>query len=220
MATKNSINNVSQDLTVDPGASGDSFIQFDINATGEFRIGVDDDDSDAFKISQGSTLGTNDTFIVTDQGEVTKPLQPAFLAIMTSNKNNVTGANAVYIGDWDSEIFDQGGDFDGTSTFTAPITGRYLFQGCFTIGGLNIGNNSQVINLRTSDRRYTLTNLRPENLMTVNNELTFEGSILADMDASDTAIFEVQVSGGSQIVDVLSNGASDPLSWFSGSLQC
>ena len=220
MATKNSINNVSQDLTVDPGASGDSFIQFDINATGEFRIGVDDDDSDAFKISQGSTLGTNDTFIVTDQGEVTKPLQPAFLAIMTSNKNNVTGANAVYIGDWDSEIFDQGGDFDGTSTFTAPITGRYLFQGCFTVGGLNIGNNSQVINLRTSDRRYTLTNLRPENLMTVNNELTFEGSILADMDASDTAIFEVQVSGGSQIVDVLSNGASDPLSWFSGSLQC
>lgn len=220
MATKNSINNVSQDLTVDPGASGDSFIQFDINATGEFRIGVDDDDSDAFKISQGSTLGTNDTFIVTDQGEVTKPLQPAFLAIMTSNKNNVTGANAVYIGNWDSEIFDQGGDFDGTSTFTAPITGRYLFQGCFTVGGLNIGNNSQVINLRTSDRRYTLTNLRPENLMTVNNELNFEGSILADMDASDTAIFEVQVSGGSQIVDVLSNGASDPLSWFSGSLQC
>jgi hypothetical protein len=220
MATKNSINNVSQDLTVDPGTSGDSFIQFDINAAGEFRIGVDDDDSDAFKISQGSTLGTNDTFIVTDQGEITKPLQPAFLAIMTSNKNNVTGANAVYIGDWDSEIFDQGGDFDGISTFTAPITGRYLFQGCFTVGPLQIGSNSQVINLRTSDRRYTLTNLRPENMMTVNNELNFEGSILADMDASDTAIFEVQVSGGSQTVDVLSNGASDPLSWFSGSLQC
>jgi hypothetical protein len=57
-------------------------------------------------------------------------------------------------------------------------------------------------------------------MMTVNLELNFEGSILADMDASDTAIFEVQVSGGSQTVDVLSNGASDPLSWFSGSLQC
>ncbi len=40
MAQNNALNKKSQELTVDPGASGDSFVQFDINATGEFRIGV------------------------------------------------------------------------------------------------------------------------------------------------------------------------------------
>ena len=47
MATKNSLNNKSQELTIDPGASGDSFLQFNINTTGEFRIGVDDTDEKA-----------------------------------------------------------------------------------------------------------------------------------------------------------------------------
>ena len=42
MAKINAINNQSAELTIDPGASGDSFIQFDINTTGEFRVGVDD----------------------------------------------------------------------------------------------------------------------------------------------------------------------------------
>ena len=80
MATKNSIDNAVQDLTIDPGATGDSFIQFDINATGEFRIGVDDASGDAFVIAQGSALGTNDTFVMTAAGERTMPLQSAFLA--------------------------------------------------------------------------------------------------------------------------------------------
>jgi len=83
MAKVNSIDNQSESLTIDPGASGDSFVQFDINATGEFRIGVDDTD-DSFRVSQGSALGTNDTFIMTDAGEKTTPLQPAFLAYVGS----------------------------------------------------------------------------------------------------------------------------------------
>ena len=72
-------------VIVDPGASGDSFIQFNINTTAEFRIGVDDDDGDSFKISQGSALGTNDTFVVTSSGEITIPLQPSFQAYLGTN---------------------------------------------------------------------------------------------------------------------------------------
>ena len=135
MATKNSINNKTQDLTIAPGTSGDSFVQFDINATGEFRIGVDDTD-DSFRISQGSALGTNDTFIVTDAGEITEPLQPAFLATVTSQISNVTGDGTLYVLVWDAEVFDQGSNFDGTSTFTAPIAGRYLFEVCVGVGGI------------------------------------------------------------------------------------
>ncbi|MDC7243658.1 MAG: hypothetical protein PQJ44_06955 [Sphaerochaetaceae bacterium] len=94
--------------TIDPGASGDSFVQFDINTTGEFRVGVDDD-GDAFKISQGSALGTNDTFIMSAAGERTMALQPAFLAYLGTTDSNVTGDATVFTlgsGNALTEVFD------------------------------------------------------------------------------------------------------------------
>jgi len=128
MATQNSIYKKTQDLTVDPGASGDSFVQFDINGTGEFRVGVDDTD-DSFRISQGSALGTNDTFIMTAAGERTMPLQPAFLAVLSTTQNNVTGNNTKYSYVCDTEVFDQNSDYNNTTgIFTAPVTGRYVIS--------------------------------------------------------------------------------------------
>ena len=125
MATINALNNASGELTIDPGASGDSFIQFDINTTGEFRIGVDDTD-DSFRISQGSALGTNDMFVVTAAGEITTPSQPAFNAYMGSTASNVTGDGTLYAIAFDTELYDVGSDYNtGTYTFTAPVTGRY-----------------------------------------------------------------------------------------------
>ena len=67
MAKINSINNKSSELTIDPGSSGDSFIQLDINSTSKFIIGVDDDDSDKFKISAGGALGTGDSLVYIPQ---------------------------------------------------------------------------------------------------------------------------------------------------------
>jgi hypothetical protein len=219
MATKNSINNKTQDITIAPGTSGDSFVQFDINATGEFRIGVDDTD-DSFRISQGSALGTNDTFIVTDAGEITKPLQPAFLATVTSQISNVTGDGTLYVLVWDAEVFDQGSNFDGTSTFTAPIAGRYLFEVCVGVGGITSSMTDSFCNITTSNRTYTGTLWSPARVQDSNNELSYEFAILSDMDASDTATVELQISNGTLVADIITNGATDPFSWFSGNLQC
>ena len=219
MAKKNSINNVTQDLTVDPGASGDSFVQFDINTTGEFRVGVDDDASDAFKISQGSALGTNDTFIITDQGEITKPLQPAFLATIETQQTDVTGASVSVNVVFDTEVFDQGGDFI-SPTFTAPIAGRYLFQACMTYGDLGSVNTGQVLIIDSSNIRYRSAQTSPAAMRTVNDENSANLSVFADLDVADTAFVRIQVILGTQIVDFITNGASDPLGWFSGSLQC
>ena len=166
--TQNSINNHAgafscTSQTIDPGASGDSFVQFDINTTGEFRIGVDDTD-DSFRISQGSALGTSDTFIMTAAGENTKPLQPAFLAYLATEDVNVTGNNTIYfLGDTDigntlTEVFDQNGDFtpgaSGGAIFTAPITGRYAFFLGIRANDVTSSATAWTMDFSTSNRRY------------------------------------------------------------------
>ena len=219
MATNNALNKNSQELTVDPGASGDSFIQFDINTTGEFRIGVDDPAGDAFKISQGSALGTTDTFVMTAGGERTMPLQSAFLVVLDSTVANVTGDGTVYTIVWDTEIFDQNSDFDGTSTFTAPVTGRYRLEANATMGGLAAANDEGHYEIDTSNRDY-YSEINPGVARDVtNNTFPYYIIVLADMDAADTAVFTVMVDGATKIVDVETNGSANPYSWFSGNLE-
>lgn len=218
MSKINTINNKSGSLTVDPGASGDSYVQFDINTTGEFRIGVDDDASDAFKISQGSALGANDTFVMTAAGERTMPLQPAFLAAVESTISNVTGDATEYTIVWDAEPFDQNGDFDGTSTFTAPVTGRYRFESSIVMDDLAAAHDRSAMRIVTSNRSYVSQN-SPGTCKDANDEYSEYITALTDMDAADTAYIIIVVSDGTKVVDILGGGSSDPGNWFSGNLE-
>jgi len=213
MATKNAISNKSQDLTVDPGASGDSYIQFNINTTGEFRIGVDDDDSDAFKVSQGSALGSNDALRVSAGGEITHSLQPAFLAT-GSTQSNVTGDATAYTVTFSSaEHFDQNNDFDGTSTFTAPVTGIYQFNCELVLDDLTSSHTVNTINLSTSNRDYVVGYFSPGAVKDVGDRSPSGFSLLVDMDSADTAVVKLTVSNGTKVVDIVS-------SWFNGYLAC
>lgn len=299
-------------ITIDPGASGDSFVQYNINSTGEYRLGVDDDDGDAFKLSQGSALGTNDLIVVqpegntvidvgtstvsieafdvqanidaersirivnesdtsdadasftatvagtsagdpmikwsvtggsiysagvdnsnsdrweltlqngvgasqamavTSVGEVTFPVTPAFLATHSAAQTNVTGTGTNTTVNFTTEIFDQNSDYDGTNTFTAPVTGRYLFQGALFVNDAATSTSAQ-LNLVTSNRGYVGIATTP-----------FSGSnyqllvtVLADMDAADTAILQGVVSG--MAGDTADFPSSVTNTYFSGSLQC
>jgi hypothetical protein len=220
MAKKNAINNESQDLTVDPGASGDSFVQFDINGTGEFRIGVDDTDSDKFKISQGSALGTNDTFIMTASGERTMPLQSCFLAHMNSSPLNITGDGTAYTMAWDSEEFDQNGDFNtGTYKFTAPVTGIYkLFMNVMILFP-TASHTSEYLDIVTTSDTYRRV-LNPF-AMVGGNSVSADIYIITKMTAADTAYGQITVSGGAKTVDIQGNtGAGSIVCYFSGSLVC
>lgn len=202
MAKINAINNKSEELTIDPGASGDSFVQFDINATGEFRIGVDDDDSDKFKISQGSALGSNDTFVMTAAGERTMPLQPAVLAELSAGASNVTGDGTTYTLTYDSEIFDQNNDLS-SPTFTAPVTGRYLIVQNFSLtNSLTSSHTTLISNIVTSNRTYMGNYFDPYSYRDSSGTLSFNGVALADMDASDTASINFTISGGTKVVDL------------------
>ena len=205
MSTKNAINNASQELTVDPGASGDSFVQFDINGTGEFRVGVDDDAADAFKISQGSALGSSDTFVMTASGERTMPLQPVFLATLETQDVDVTGDGTLFqlgSGNALTEVFDVGSNFNTNGTFTAPITGRYCLSAGIHMEGLTASHDLSNFRITTSNAIYYLGYLNPGAVRAVNDKLIFAGSIICDMDASDTATTSLNVTGGTKVVDI------------------
>lgn len=209
MATNNSIDNTSNPLassaiTIDPGASGDSYVQFDINSTGEFRVGVDDDDGDDFKISQGSALGTNDYFIVdASSGARLLPLQPAFSAFPNAAKTNVTGDGTTYTVVFDSENFDQGSDFDGTSTFTAPVAGQYAFYVSISFSDLSTSFTSLQVELNVNaGTTYELQYSDPQCGYALSTVYIATGAIHLELAASDTVVVDVTVSGSTKIIDV------------------
>ncbi len=216
----NAINNASGQLTIDPGASGDSFIQFDINAIGKFRIGVDDTD-DSFRVSLGSALGTSDMWIMTAAGERTMPLQPAFAGFLGTTDADVTGNGAQYIlgttGNALTVIFDQGSDFTTAGVFTAPVLGRYHLSMGILVEEAGTATNSDP-RIDTSNRNYRIWQLQPG---TVNVGGSFEGggTAFADMDAADTAVAKTSVSGvGANTCDIF-GAATDPRSFFCGFLE-
>ena len=202
MAKINAINNQSESLTIDPGASGDSFVQFDINGTGEFRIGVDDDASDAFKISQGSALGTNDTFTITEDGERNMALTPCYSGELSAAAFNVTGDGTVCTVSTNTETFDQSGDRTST-TFTAPVTGRYYLHWAVASRNAQSSNNLSIVNIVTSNRTYQCGKLNQYPLLAgTEGDYSFMVSVLADMDAADTATCTLTVSGGGKVIDI------------------
>jgi hypothetical protein len=218
MAKINAINNKTGSLTIDPGASGDSYTQYSINGTGEFRVGVDDDASDAYKISQGSALGTNDTFVMTADGERTMPLQPAFLEYIASDDNNVTGSVAYTVGTNTAytEIYDQNGDFSGT-TFTAPITGRYFLCASMKIGGIVAATTGRFV-ITTSNRWYWSEHLNPLVVKDSSNIISLSLQVVVDMDVSDTAYVTLNFTGEASDINDLLGQATNPISWFCGYL--
>ena len=206
----NSIDNKSSELTIDPGSSGDSFTQYSINGTPGFRIGVDDTD-DSFRISQGNALGTNDCLVIESTGEVSLPLQSAFLST-GDNQTNITGDSTVYTITYANERFDQNNDFDSISTYTAPITGKYFFSFMTRADGVTTSHTAAETQIVTSNRTYTGNFLDPGNLIT-GNSITVSLNIIADMDAADTTTTTVMMSGSTKVVDL-----SGFHTWFCGYL--
>jgi hypothetical protein len=143
------------------------------------------------------TLQTNSNtaLYIDSTGAITKPLQPAFLAISNA-ENNVTGNGTVYTMLWaKSEPIDQNADF-ASGTFTAPVTGTYMF-------GVNMQMNSMsglsysTLKLVTSNREYN----RAGGVYVDGSNLVL--AQYADMDASDTAYVTIQVGGlGGDTADI------------------
>jgi hypothetical protein len=174
--------------------------------------------ADPFVISQGTALGTTDVMRIATSGEITMPLQPAFLAYLSSTLSDATGDNtSINPVPFDTEVFDQNSDYDsGTYTFTASVTGRYAFVVRIYYQQLADTNTIIVATLATSNRNYFVADANGT-LRDGNNNLAWNGSAFADMDAGDTATVSTIVYGASKVVDI--NGSGTATS-FSGWLVC
>lgn len=159
----------------------------------------------------GTSLVTSSTATLDASNRMTNTAQPAFLAL-TGAQANVTGDNTTYTVTFTTEIFDQANNFDGTSTFTAPVTGRYYFTNSLSLGDFTTSHTNSLIQFVTSNRTYEMVVINMVNVREAANFYNLSASTLSDMDAADTMTVSINVSGGTKVVDV--NAANGRLSGF------
>jgi len=179
------INNASGDITID--SAGD--------------ILLDADDTDILLRDGGSTFGgfkqvssglqisggTTPSIVADANGHVTMPAQSAVLVGIASDQSVSAAEVTVTL---DSEVYDVNADFNtGTYTFTAPVTGKYLISS--NIGGYaqrgSLYNSTKLI---TSNRTYFALDT-PSDQVTGNNFYINQLTVVADMDANDTAYVRI-----------------------------
>ncbi len=208
-----SSSNSLQQLIVAGTSAGDAFTTYTVSGTTNWSEGVDNSASDAYVISASTALGTTNVMSASTAGEVNWPLQPAFLA-RANAQSNVTGDGTTYTVIFANEIFDQNNDFDGTSTFTAPVTGRYSIYILFGLTGLLIGHTQLNGTIVTSNRTYFTNNNNPYLGSDGTGAFKFCGSMLCDMDAADTAINQITVTGSTKVVGMSASAS------FAANLTC
>ena len=201
-----------------PDGTGDDDWAFKIS-----NLEATDGRSYGLKINAGST--TDEALLITDHdasnvlfkvlgsGAVTMPAQPAFSVHKNGTDQNDIGTGDVTV-TWAAERFDVGSNF-GAAGFTAPVTGKYQLQASIRFDNLDASHNYMMVVIKTSNENYRFI-IDPDFGQDA-AFFTISGSILADMDASDTAIIIVTRDGGESISDI--DGDAE-YTLFSGFLAC
>ena len=126
---------------------------------------------------------------------------PAFLAHPSGVLSNVTGDGTSYTVVFATEVFDQGADY-ATSTFTAPVTGRYQINVSLGIAGLTSSTTVVSLNIVASNRTFNVGYANPYACSGGGTDFTIPGSVIADMDAADTVHISISVHNGAKVVDL------------------
>lgn len=171
----------------------------------------------------GNTTGASSTTIQAGTGDIVMSAtvrnanQPAFLATLSAAQNNFATSTDVTVV-FDSEIYDNASNFSTvTYTFTAPETGKYLFNVALRLDNIDTAADYYTLYLITSNRNYRLSLIDPGNFTTDPVYWYLNGSAIADMDASDTAYVVVRQQIGTAQTDILNGTANSFFSgWFLG----
>jgi len=144
-------------------------------------------------------LSTNNSakMIIDGSGRVTMPSQPCFSATATTTNIPLTTQTTITLS---SERFDVGGNL-ANNTFTAPVSGKYLFTFMFYFSNLDAGHTTLDTHIKTSNKQYQMT-WRPSVFMNSDGNFSASGSVIADMDTNDTCYFTTYVSGGAAQTDI------------------
>tara|TARA_R100001463_G_scaffold85055_1_gene139873 strand:+ start:136 stop:1149 length:1014 start_codon:yes stop_codon:yes gene_type:complete len=151
--------------------------------------------------SADATITFNTALEIDNDGIVTKPLQPTFLAKKNAAQNNIAVDTLVTV-NFNSEIFDQNEDYNtSTSVFTAPVTGRYLITCHILMESVDTAADYYQLRLITSNRIHYST----KDWGGYSSDPAYgvlDVIVIADMDANDTLYAAIYQSGGSAQTDL------------------
>ena len=164
----------------------------------------------ALQFQTGTTSSVSEAMRITSSGEITKPLQPAFNVHPASEQSNVAiNQNVTVV--FGTERFDVGSNFS-SNTFTAPVTGKYLLTTNLYLDDFDASADYFQTEIHTSNYTYKVISESSSNDHDTYNFSSL--SVVADMDANDTAIVRVFQGSGAAQVD-MEIGSS-----FPGALIC
>ena len=144
------------------------------------------------------------------------PSSPAFNFRNSIARVNETGNGTVYTLIFDTSVFQNGGaNWDGVSTFTAPIAGVYNFSVAFILTNLAAAHTTVQLQMVIAGSTYVTNVNNPGATRDNANNLSVNGNIYVSMAVGNTAQFRVQVTNGALVVGV-SNGLIN--SWVCGAL--
>jgi hypothetical protein len=190
--------------------------------TGKIRVEDDNGFGSSYKMvlsagnASGGVMTLTDGLVINGVGIVTMPYQPAFSVNKggTAQEDIAVGADVTIT--FDTERFDNNADFDlGANSFTAPVTGKYMLSLNIRLDNVDSAADYYIPMIITSNAIYRFIFDPDFGQDAAYWNVAF--SVLADMDASDTAYVAYNQGGGTAQTDV---SGDDDYTFFTGYLAC
>jgi hypothetical protein len=165
----------------------------------------------SFKFMNNAT----ETLRLTTDGPVQTPANSSFFAYASATISNITTGSQQTPAVGNAEVWDLNSDLNTTnSTFTAPVTGKYLFTVHLEMKAIDSACSEYAGRIVTSNRTYEFVSLDAR-IFDADGNMPWMGSVVADMDADDTCYLAVLQSDGTAQTDI-TGGATR--TWFQGNL--
>jgi hypothetical protein len=155
-------------------------------------------------------------------GFSTNTAQPCFAAYLNTSVANVTGDSTLYHIIFDTKQFDNGTNFStSTGSFTAPVSGRYLFTYSVGMGGTGVAHTAATIRLVTTGMTFSGNVFNPGVYANVNGVAETAASFVVNMSLNDTAYVQMAAYNGTKVVSAFGvDGGGITYTSFTGHLIC
>ena len=167
-------------------------------------------DLGAYKlVGNGGSTGIE----ISADGEVTMAAQPCALAFNSATDENVTGNGSATTIDFNTEQFDQNGDFTGDA-FVAPVAGKYLFSFHIRFQGGNADLDKMTVTITGANISTIVAAYGGPN---PGSQAGMSGAAIIDCDASDSVTIVLIGTGqSSDLIDISGGGSAE--TWYCAEL--